>query len=267
MRSIPDDFDAATVAEIDARLDAILRNEDVSIPLAIESGSRAWGFASPDSDYDCRFLYVRRRRDYLTLWPRRDVIETPLEGLLDANGWDIAKALRLLVKGNAVAIEWLRSPIAYRGNQAFRDDMLAFADAHVPLPLVRRHYLHLGRQQWIRAVAADGMAIKRLFYILRPAAVLRWMRLHPGLTPPMHFQTLIAECDPPATVGAIVAELIARKAETRELGLAPMPAELAAFATAEFATAEAEAKGRADPRSQAAADGFFLELIERFAPD
>ena len=267
MRSIPDDFDTATVAAIDARLEAIVRDDRVAMPLAIESGSRAWGFASPDSDYDCRFLYVRRREDYLTLWPRRDVIETPLEGLLDANGWDIAKALRLIVKGNAVAIEWLRSPIAYRGDPAFRDAVLAFADAHAPLPLVRRHYLHLGTQQWLRAGEAEGIAIKRLFYILRPAAVLRWMRLHPGLTPPMHFPTLIAECDPPAQVGAIVAELIARKAETRELGLAPMSAELSAFAEAEFTHAKAEEKGKTDPRAQAAADSFFLEMVDRFGPE
>ncbi len=105
MRSIPADFDAATVAAIDERLDLVVRDERVAMPLAIESGSRAWGFASPDSDYDCRFLYVRRRRDYLALWPHRDVIETPLDGLLDVNGWDVAKALRLLVKGNAVVIE------------------------------------------------------------------------------------------------------------------------------------------------------------------
>ena len=145
--------------------------------------------------------------------------------------------------------------------------VLAFADAHAPLPLVRRHYLHLGTQQWLRAGEAEGIAIKRLFYILRPAAVLRWMRLHPGLTPPMHFPTLIAECDPPAQVGAIVAELIARKAETRELGLAPMPAELSAFAEAEFTHAKAEEKGMTDSRSQAAADSFFPEMVDRFGPE
>lgn len=266
LRSIPDSFDQDIVAAIDARLDAIVQDENVAIPLAIESGSRAWGFASPDSDYDCRFLFVRRRRDYLTLWPRRDVIETPLDGLLDVNGWDVAKAMRLIVKGNAVAIEWLRSPIVYRGDPAFRDALLAFADAHAPLPLVRRHYLHLGMQQWKRADAEGGVAIKRLFYILRPAAVLRWMRHHPGATPPMHFPTLVAGGDPPAHVAAVIADLIARKAETHELGQAPMPAEIAGFARAEYDLAEAEAKGLVDPSAYVAADAAFLEMLERFAP-
>jgi predicted nucleotidyltransferase len=267
MRSIPDGFNPVEVAAIDARLDAILRDEHVAIPLAIESGSRAWGFASPDSDYDCRFLYVRRRRDYLALWPRRDVIETPLDGLLDVNGWDVAKALRLIVKGNAVAIEWLRSPIVYRGDPCFRDALLAFADAHAPLPLIRRHYLHLGMQQWQRAEVEGEVAIKRLFYILRPAAVLRWMRHHPGATPPMYFPTLVAEGDPPPQVAAIIADLIARKAETREFGSAAMPAEIIAFARAEYDIAAAEPKGVVDPAAHEAADAAFLEMLERFAPD
>jgi len=94
-----------TVAEIEARLAAIRRDEGVMIPLAIESGSRAWWFSSPDSDYDCRFLFIRSLDNYLSLFARRDVIETPLEGELDVNGWDVAKAIKLLLKGNAVVIE------------------------------------------------------------------------------------------------------------------------------------------------------------------
>lgn len=88
------------------------------IPWAIESGSRAWGFPSPDSDYDCRFIFVRPRDHYLALWPARDVIETPLDTTFDVNGWDLAKAVRLIAKGNATAIEWLRSSIVYAGERA-----------------------------------------------------------------------------------------------------------------------------------------------------
>ena len=90
---MPADFDAATVAAIDGRLDGIVRDDHANILLAIESGSRAWGFPSPDSDYDCRFFFVRREDDYLTPWPRRDVIDTPLDGDLDVNGWELGKAL------------------------------------------------------------------------------------------------------------------------------------------------------------------------------
>jgi hypothetical protein len=120
LRTLSADFDPAVVAAIDARLDAIAHEHHATVLLAIESGSRAWGFPSPDSDYDCRFIYVRRREDYLTLYPPRDVIEFPLEGELDVNGWDLGKALRLLLKGNAVVIEWLTSPYAYAGDASFR---------------------------------------------------------------------------------------------------------------------------------------------------
>jgi predicted nucleotidyltransferase len=101
MPAIPESMDATTVGAIDRRLDVIETSERVTIPWAIESGSRAWDFPSPDSDYDCRFLYMRGLGDYLSPWPRRDVIETPLDKVFDVNGWDLAKALRLLVKATA----------------------------------------------------------------------------------------------------------------------------------------------------------------------
>src|SRR4029079_5070785 len=100
--SIPPEMDGEKVALIDALLDRIADEHKVFLPLAIESGSRAWGFSSPDSDYDCRFVFVRRVADHITPWSARDVIELPLEADLDANGWDLAKALRLLSNGNAV---------------------------------------------------------------------------------------------------------------------------------------------------------------------
>jgi predicted nucleotidyltransferase len=267
LRSIPDSFAADQVAAIDARLDAVVANEQVAIPLAIESGSRAWGFASPDSDYDCRFLYVRRRRDYLALWAPRDVIETPLDGLLDVNGWDVAKALRLIVKGNAVVIEWLRSPISYRGDAAFRDTLDAFAETVAPRELIARHYLHLGERQWARHAGNGEMPGKKLFYALRPAAALRWMRRHDGRLPPMDFHQLLAESEPPAEVAAIVAGLIERKARTRELGTAPIPAAIAAFITGEYELAGAAERGSLPgDEEREAAQAMFLTLLDRFGP-
>jgi predicted nucleotidyltransferase len=113
LRDIPPSMDHSAVAKIDARLSAIALEQRVVIPLGIESGSRAWGFPSPDSDFDCRFIFVRSMDDYLSLFALHDVIETPLVDDLDVNGWDLIKALKLLLKGNAVVIEWLTSPIIY----------------------------------------------------------------------------------------------------------------------------------------------------------
>jgi len=102
--TLTDGFDAATVERIQARLDEVERDHGVRVLWAVESGSRAWGFPSPDSDYDCRFFYVRRHDGYLSPWRPRDVIETPLDDVLDVNGWDLIKAIRL-----AAALHWTRT--------------------------------------------------------------------------------------------------------------------------------------------------------------
>lgn len=227
------------VAAIEAELDRIERENGVTVLLAVESGSRAWGFPSPDSDYDCRFVYVRSEDDYLSLTLRPDVIELPISGELDVNGWDIGKALRLMLKGNAVILEWLSSPITYRSDDEFRAEFLGLAYAWADRRLIGRHYLHLGERQR-RTYLGEGkeIALKKLFYALRPAAALRWLRVHRDeAVPPMHFPTLLAECEPPPEIEGIAAELMARKAETRELGTGPLPAPIAAFIDQEFLAA------------------------------
>jgi len=266
LRAIPAGFDPASLAAIDARLDAIEADEGVRVLLAIESGSRAWGFPSPDSDYDCRFLFVRRTEDYLSPWVRRDVIEDPLEGELDVSGWDLGKALKLLLKGNAVAVEWLTSPIVYRGDPALHDSLLDFARRWSNRTGIARHYLHLGEKQR-RTYFADGkpVRLKKLFYALRPAAALRWLRLHPDAAiAPMHFPTLMDECDPPAGLAPLVADLIARKAQTREMGEAPLPEAIVGFVDAEFALARETlppSAERPDPAAREAAESLFRSAL------
>lgn len=73
---------------IQEKLREIELRENVKVLYAVESGSRAWGVASPDSDYDVRFIYVRNQKDYLRLDEVRDVIEWQLDEVLDINGWD-----------------------------------------------------------------------------------------------------------------------------------------------------------------------------------
>jgi len=268
LRHIPASMDAASVAKVDACLETVRRDEAVAIPLAIESGSRAWGFPSPDSDYDCRFVYVRRQAEYLSLFPKRDVIETPLEGGLDLNGWDIAKALKLLLKGNAVVIEWLTSPIVYCADEPFRNEFLALANRVADRALVARHYLHLGeRQRHAYFADSDIVPLKKLFYALRPAAALRWLRLHPGeVVAPMHFPTLVVECDVPDDVQAIMTDLMARKAVTRELGSGFLPQPIASFVDEEFARAHVifpAVTRAASIEAKREAQDFFHAILER----
>lgn len=261
-------MDRTKVAQIDGLLDRATAEHNVRVPLAIESGSRAWGFPSPDSDYDCRFVYVRRVRQHLTPWPVRDVIEFVLEDDLDANGWDLGKALRLLLKGNAVIIEWLRSPVVYRAEDWFRDEFLQFARRVANREAIGRHYLHLGERQR-RVYFGDGTAVaqKKIFYALRPAATLRWLWMRPDQAiAPMHLPTLMEECDPPAALKKEVDDLMARKALTRELGEAPLSPAVAAFIDSEFGRARGLWEtGRAKPSDEekAQAEEFYRDVVER----
>src|SRR5436190_9326529 len=107
-----------------ARLEA---ERNVRVLFACESGSRAWGFASCDSDYDVRFLYVHARDWYLSVEDRRDVIEQPIVDDLDVSGWELRKALRLLRKSNPPLLEWLQSPMVYRQDAAFVAEFRALA--------------------------------------------------------------------------------------------------------------------------------------------
>ncbi|MFI1913237.1 DNA polymerase beta superfamily protein [Nocardia sp. NPDC020380] len=236
LRSIPSSMDPAVVATIDGELDRIEREHGAGVLLAIESGSRAWGFPSPDSDYDCRFVYLRPLDDYLTPWPGRDVIETPLIGLLDVNGWDLVKALRLLVAGNAVLIEWVMSPIVYRGEPEFRDELRELADAVADRNRVARHYLHLGRRQW--RLFDSSRSLKKVFYSLRPAMALRWLTEHPDkAVAPMHLPTLLEECELTADFRESVTELTELKSRTREMGSGTVPAPITDFIAGEFTAA------------------------------
>jgi predicted nucleotidyltransferase len=263
VRSIPSSLDSAIVAEIDARLARVATEHDVTVPWAIESGSRAWGFPSPDSDYDCRFLYVSRPERYLSLWHARDVIETPLDKIFDVNGWDLSKALRLLVKGNATPIEWLRSPIIYSGDNEFRDELLEVATAVVDPVLLVRHYLHVGHHQW--SGWDDSMALKKVFYSLRPASSLRWLRVNPGGIPPMELTALLREGDAPDAVVQEAVDLIALKAVTHELGTGQAPPAIRAFIVDEFERASRADDVPPQPRAMATqiADAFFRRTIAR----
>lgn len=274
MHAIGQDMDPAVVAAIDARLDGVARDHGVAIPWAVESGSRAWGFPSPDSDYDCRFFFVRPASAYAAPWRPRDVVETPLDPVLDVNGWDLVKAVRLAVVGNATVAEWLRSPLVYRGAPSFRDELEALFRSVADPSAIVRHYLHVGRNQWRRADADSGepVRLKRVFYALRPALTLHWMAAHgPArvVDAPMAVDRLVAQAPPPAAVAEELAALIALKGRTRELGEAPVPPAIRGFVAARFAEAGRLLEA-VPPPDRAAGRGEatrrFRDLLARWAP-
>jgi predicted nucleotidyltransferase len=267
-RAIPDSFDPAVVAGIDARLAAAERDQHVRIPIAIESGSRAWGFPSPDSDYDCRFVFVRQRADYASLWRPRDVIETPLDAIYDVNGWDLGKLIKLMVKGNAVAIEWLMSPIRYRFDRRIADRLLDLANAVTDRSAVRRHYYSLAKSQWLRLDRDGDVPLKKIFYVLRPIAAMAWLDRHPEVTvAPMAFAPLLDSAGLSAEARGEIDLLLDRKLTTAELGRGAVPPAIAALIDAALV---ADGPAVPDPISseerRRAADRVFLDLLDELAP-
>ena len=99
---------------IKEKLSQIEERENIRILYACESGSRAWGFASSDSDYDVRFIYVRPKEFYLKLENTCDTLECELNEIYDISGWDLKKMLRLLNRSNPSIFEWAASPLVYK---------------------------------------------------------------------------------------------------------------------------------------------------------
>lgn len=254
-------IDKSTRTEIDAQLAKIEQDNDVRILFAIESGSRAWGFPSPDSDYDVRFVYAHPRDWYLTLEPGRDVIELPIDKLLDINGWDLRKALSLALKPNPVLLEWLASPIRYRWDAPACEALISLSEKVAHRTACRYHYLSLGESQWRRHIGdATEVKMKKYFYILRPALALRWLRMNMNL-PPMNLHDLIAGIDLAPPVVDTIADLLEQKAKTREIGTGARIPEIDALINAEFSAAREMENEPKDTDHRAEADALFRSLL------
>lgn len=210
--------------EIQESLDAIEEKYDVRILLAVESGSRAWGFASPDSDYDVRFIYMYRPEEYLRIDPMKDVIEWQLDEVMDINGWDLKKALIAFAKGNPNIIEWANSPIVYRkadGWDSIRDTAFNYFSEKSALC----HYYGTANSTYQKFLLGDHVRYKKYFYALRPLLCCRWIERYHEI-PPMEFHKLLdlfdgTEEDLNETLYDAVRELLVRKAETEEKDLNP----------------------------------------------
>jgi uncharacterized protein len=228
-------------------------HERVAVLFAAESGSRAWGFASPDSDWDVRFIYARPTLWHLNLTPGRDVIEQLLPGDVELAGWDMRKTLGLTLRGNCAVREWLCSPIIYRSEAPFADGLRELCRMAPGRNAARHHYLALierVRSQWLRR---DPVRLKKYLYAIRPALVLRWLRTHPAGTPPMDIAALLATVKLTQDELAALRQLLAMKAEASELGAgAPLPA-LDALIAEEVAHAMAVAEPPEQPRAEALA--------------
>lgn len=221
-------IDASIRLQILGKLRAVEAEHGVRVLYACESGSRGWGFASPDSDYDVRFIFVRPAREYLRVTPVRDVIEEVPGPVFDVNGWDLRKALQLLAKGNATLVEWLSSPVVYRQDDRFVARLREVAAAVYQPVRSFHHYYAMGRGNYREYLQGDQVRAKKYLYVLRPLLAAKWVLERPE-APPMAFESLVgALVDEPAVLRDIE-ELLALKRRSTEQEWLPARPILNAF--------------------------------------
>lgn len=176
--------------KIKTKLNEIETMHNVKILYACESGSRAWGFESKNSDYDVRFIYKRNLSWYLKVDSQRDVIELPIDDELDINGWDIKKALHLLKKSNPALIEWIHSPIIYKKDEGFYDEFKALSKEFYKPKACFYHYSSMASKNFRGYLQTDEVRVKKYFYVIRPLLALRWIEQDFGIVP-VEFEKLL----------------------------------------------------------------------------
>ncbi len=197
---------------IQNKLKEIELQKGVEILYAVESGSRAWGFASPDSDYDIRFIYKHDLDYYLSLWEQTDVIEFMTEDDLDGSGWNLRKTLKLLAKSNASLLEWIYSPVVYYENEAFMNQMRTLAqDCFSPVACVY-HYISTAKN-FMLACEQEQIKLKSYFYALRTVLASKWI-VENNSFPPVAFVELLPTA--PQHIQEKVTELMVLKAKQGE---------------------------------------------------
>jgi predicted nucleotidyltransferase len=177
---------------IKEKLNEIERQHNVRILYACESGSRAWGFPSPDSDFDVRFIYAGRQDDYLSIIEKRDVIDLPVNEVLDIGGWDIRKALKLFLKSNGPLYEWLQSPIVYNESSGFAAELRNLMNQYFSLRAGGHHYFSMALNTVNNDLQTEKVKIKRYFYALRSTLACKWI-VERQTVPPMEFGHLLQQ--------------------------------------------------------------------------
>ena len=246
--------------EINEKLDEIEAKENVRILHAIESGSRAWGFASPDSDYDVRFVYVRRKEDYLKLNEPRDVIEWQLDEVLDINGWDLKKALLQFARGNATLFEWSGSPIVYRTTPEWKK-ITEVSKQYFSEKSAVYHYYGTANKTYHEYLTGDKVRYKKYFYALRPLMASMYIE-EKHMAPPVLFDDLL-KMNIPAELRTAIDELLEIKKRTTEKEENPQLPVIKSFIETEIEKQKEIADSLPDDHNKdlSALDRLFLEML------
>lgn len=232
----------ATVTRIQSELTSVEQSEDVVVLLAVESGSRAWGFPSVDSDFDVRFIYLHPRDWYLSieLENLRGVIERPIQESLDLSGWDIRKALRLFRRSNPPLLEWLQCPIVDREQYSFADRLRALLPAFYSPKASFFHYLHMARGNFREYLRGDVVWQKKYFYVLRPLLAMLWIERDLGPVP-IEFNRLLEATVADSDLRREIEQLLDAKKRGAELDRGPRITAISRFIEIEIDRLESAA--------------------------
>jgi predicted nucleotidyltransferase len=246
-----------------SKLKEIEEKEKIRIILAVESGSRAWGFASTDSDYDVRFIYIRPKDEYLRLEKRRDVIEYPINDELDINGWDLDKTLKLLHDSNPTLFEWFNSPIVYKETEEASEIRKLFND-HFSVKKSLHLYLSMSTTNYREFIRDHELVkAKKYFYVLRPLLAARYV-LRTRQIPPIEFGKLRKE-ELPHELDDVIDDLLDIKINNPEIKMIRPIIKLNEYLEKEHVTLQLIAEGIEDDRNKNWTDlnHLFRKLLER----
>ncbi|MFT5819893.1 MAG: putative nucleotidyltransferase [Crocinitomix sp.] len=197
-------------------INKIEKEREIKILLACETGSRAWGFPSPDSDFDVRIIYVHKKDWYLSLSDKKDSVELMFENNdIDITGWDLRKSLKLLQKSNASIIERIQSPILYKSDPEFLGKINELANSHYSKIATMHHYLSMAKKFIHELKENEEYKLKKFFYALRSAVACKWILVKAEM-PPIEFQKMLDELDIDPKLLKRINELIALKATISE---------------------------------------------------
>lgn len=249
--------------EICSTLAEIEKQHNVKILYACESGSRAWGFPSPDSDFDVRYLYIRPLESYLKLFPARDVIEGPIDEVKDFVGWDLQKALKLLMKGNAPLIEWLHSPIVYRENFWLRENLIKLFNEHSDFNALYRGYFGLAMNNFKAYLTGETVKPKKYLYVLRSIMACEWIKQKNSI-PPVLFRELYEDVlTPSAPIYSELEKLLKIKVEAKERTAGAHFAVVDEFIDEFFSESKGPLLSSKESVNLDKYDKFFLECLRR----
>ncbi len=252
------------IEHIQNSLDQVEQEYEVKVLYACESGSRAWGFESEDSDYDVRFIYVRQPDWYLSInvENKRDVIELPLDEVWDINGWDVRKALQLYFKTNPSLNEWLGSPIIYREEGSLAESLRQLAGQFYNSVSASYHYRSMAKKNFREYLQKDEVPLKKYLYCLRPTLAAKWIEEGRGVAP-MEFESLVEGLISPGALYDEIQRLVEVKRQSGEVGTGAKSIPIHNFLREEIDRWENEAPEKKDPeKDMRSLNELFREVIQ-----